>query len=114
VTSPPPAPDPASAAMVAVQLSMDPADEVVLAKLGPTVAAINVFVRRVRDPLPDGSWAADVQLGAAMLGARLWKRRGSVEGVATFTAEGAVYVQRNDPDVAMLLRLGVYAPPVVG
>jgi hypothetical protein len=34
--------------------------------------------------------------------------------VAAFTAEGAVYVQRNDPDVAMLLQLGVYAPPVVG
>jgi hypothetical protein len=34
--------------------------------------------------------------------------------VATFTADGAVYVQRNDPDVAMLLGLGAYAPPVVG
>jgi hypothetical protein len=38
----------------------------------------------------------------------------SPEGVATFTADGAVYVQRNDPDVAMLLGIGAYAPPVVG
>jgi hypothetical protein len=48
-------------------------------------------------------------LGAAMLGARLYRRRNSPEGVATFTADGAVYVQRNDPDVAMLLGIGAYA-----
>jgi hypothetical protein len=49
-----------------------------------------------------------------MLAARLYRRRNSPEGVATFTADGAVYVQRNDPDVGMLLGIGSWAPPVVG
>jgi hypothetical protein len=53
-------------------------------------------------------------LGAKLLGARLYRRRNSPEGVATFAAEGAVYVQRNDPDIAMTLGIGQYAPPVVG
>lgn len=109
MTTPPPPTPPTSAAAVAVQLSMDPADEAVLAKLAPTVAAVNALV-----PLMATTPADARALGAAMLAARLWKRRGSIEGVATFTADGAVYVQRNDPDVALLLGLGIYAPPVVG
>jgi hypothetical protein len=34
--------------------------------------------------------------------------------VEVFTDQGAIYVQRNDPDVAQLLRLGTFAGPVVG
>jgi hypothetical protein len=71
--------------------------------------------RRQRAGATDGDHHPAAQaLGAAMLAARLWRRRNSPEGVATFTADGAVYVQRNDPDVAMLLGIGSYAPPVVG
>lgn len=116
MTTPPPtpAPQPTTAAAIAGQLSMDPADAAVLAKLALTTAAVNRFVRRLHNPLPDGTWGPDHALGAQMLGARLWRRRNSAEGVAAFTADGAVYVQRNDPDVAMLLELGPYARPVVG
>jgi hypothetical protein len=110
VTTPPPMPaPPTSAAVVAVQLSMDPADPAVLERLEPTVAAVNVLVPRMAS-----TPAAAQALGAAMLAARLYRRRNSPEGVATFTAEGAVYVQRNDPDIGMLLGIGAYAPPVVG
>jgi hypothetical protein len=110
VTTPPPMPaPPTSAAVVAVQLSMDPADPGVLERLEPTVAAVNVLVPRMAS-----TPAAAQALGAAMLAARLYRRRNSPEGVATFTAEGAVYVQRNDPDIGMLLGIGAYAPPVVG
>lgn len=60
------------------------------------------------------AWPADIALGAAMLGARLHRRRNSPDGVAAFGDQGPVYVQRNDPDIAQLLQLGDYARPVVG
>jgi hypothetical protein len=96
-------------AAVAAHLSMDPTDGAVLAKLEATVAAVNEWVDEHARSKP-----ASRTLGATMLGARLYRRRNSIDGVATFTAEGAAYVQRNDPDVAMLLGIGAYAPPVVG
>jgi hypothetical protein len=34
--------------------------------------------------------------------------------VASFTSDGAVYVQRNDPDVGQYLGIGSWSPPVVG
>jgi hypothetical protein len=108
-TSPTPADEPTSAALVAVQLSMDPTDAGVLDKLAPTVAAVNEWVDEHATSKP-----ASRALGALMLAARLYRRRNSPEGVATFAADGAVYVQRNDPDIAMLLGIGSYAPPVVG
>ena len=108
-TPPPTSPGVTSAAVVAGQLTMDPTDEGVLEKLAPTVAAVNELVPRMATTGP-----AAQALGATMLATRLYRRRSSPEGVATFTAEGAVYVQRNDPDVALLLQIGSYAPPVVG
>jgi hypothetical protein len=113
VSSPTPAGGPASAALVATQLSMD-GDQAAADKLAATVAAVNSLIARWLNPAADGTWRPEHVLGATMLAARLYRRRNSPEGVATFTAEGAVYVQRNDPDVAMLLGLGSYAPPVVG
>lgn len=80
-----------------------------LARLDPIVAAVNVLVPRMAT-----TPAEACTVGATMLAARLWRRRNSPEGVATFTADGAMYVQRNDPDIAMLLGIGAYAPPVVG
>jgi anti-sigma factor RsiW len=96
-------------AAVAAHLSMNPGDADVLAKLEATVAAVNALVPRLATTPPEAR-----ELGATMLAARLYRRRNSPEGVATFAAEGAVYVQRNDPDVALLLGIGSYAPPVVG
>jgi hypothetical protein len=101
-------------ATVAGWLQMNAEDVAVIELLAPTVAAVNRLVRRLHNPLPDGSWDDDHALGAKMLAGRLHRRRNSAEGVAAFTADGAVYVQRNDPDVAMLLGIGSYAPPVVG
>lgn len=60
------------------------------------------------------AWPPDIALGAAMLGGRLLRRKNSPEGVASFSDLGPVYVQRNDPDVAMLLQLGDWAAPAVG
>jgi anti-sigma factor RsiW len=96
-------------AAVAAHLSMDPTDGAVLAKLEATVAAVNALVPRLATSPP-----AAQELGALLLAARLYRRRNSPEGVATFTADGAMYVQRNDPDIGLLLGIGAYAPPVVG
>ena len=46
---------------------------------------------------------------------RLYRRRNSPAGVESFSdIGGAVYVQRNDPDIAMMLGIGTYARPVIG
>lgn len=86
------------------------------AELAGVVAAVNRFVRRLPPgPPADGqAWDEDVALGALMLAGRLWARRNSPAGVAQFGSEGAAYVQRQDPDVAMLLGLGAWARPVAG
>lgn len=81
--------------------------------------AVSVMVRRLPttqypDDPPPAAWPTDVQQGALMLGSRLFRRRKSPSGVEAFGADGPVYVQRNDPDVAQLLQLGAYAPPAVG
>jgi hypothetical protein len=108
VTSPSSATAPTTAAAVASSLSM-PAGTESEDKVAAEVAAVNALVPRM------ATTPADAQsLGARMLAARLYRRRSSPEGVATFTADGAAYVQRNDPDIAMLLGIGSWAPPVVG
>jgi hypothetical protein len=66
------------------------------------------------DP-PTLAWPADTILGATMLAGRLYRRRNSPAGVEAFSdLGGAVYVQRNDPDIALLLKTGAYARPMVG
>jgi len=84
-------------------------DAALISRLEATVAAVNALVEQMATSKPPAR-----ALGAQMLAVRLWSRRNSPEGVATFTADGAVYVQRNDPDIALLLGIGPYAPPVVG
>lgn len=69
------------------------------------------------DPdVPDGAttWAADTYLGALMYAARLVRRANSPAGIEAFFETGVAYVQRTDPDVAMLLRLGGSAVPMTG
>jgi hypothetical protein len=74
-------------------------------------AAVDEFVRGLPsvavfvEPASPEDWPHRYALGARMLAARLWKRRKSPEGIASFTGEGVVYVRRTDPDVAELLRL---------
>jgi hypothetical protein len=78
------------------------------------VAAVNDLVDWLEPPAEGGSWRPRYVLGATMLAGRLWRRRNSPAGVESFAGDAAVYVQRNDPDVAMLLELGAYTRPGVG
>lgn len=84
-------------------------------------AAVNALVRTlpVTSPVDAASpvdWTGydHIVEGATMLGARLYRRKNTPDGVAVFSGEGIAYVRRNDPDIAQLLRLGDYAPPQVG
>jgi hypothetical protein len=53
----------------------------------------------------------DVFLGAVMLAARWYERRGSVLGnIAGYSDMATTMILRQDPDVARLLRLGTFAP----
>lgn len=89
-------------------------------RLDTIVEAVNVVVRAL--PVTSGVdlttdpvvWPGTVTLGTNMLAARLFRRKDSPSGVVDFGANGPVYVQRNDPDIALLLGLGDYAKPAVG
>lgn len=56
---------------------------------------------------PDSCEYRDVELGAKMLAARWYGRRGSTQGVASFGEFGPAYVTRTDPDVATLMGLNM-------
>lgn len=56
-------------------------------------------------------WTSRAARGAKMLAGRLHRRRLSPEGVYALAGDAVAYVNRNDPDVASLLRLNL---PMVG
>lgn len=76
-------------------------------------AAVVVFVNTLPAVDPAG-WDDQQRLGAVILCARLIRRRNSPAGVEAFGDQGAVYVRRNDPDVAQLLGLDRWARPRIG
>lgn len=103
------------ATVAAVRAMLRAGDAVPESDLAPVVDAVNAFVRRLPYMAEVGDqWGADVVQGANMLAARLYRRRNSPAGVESVSELGAVYVQRNDPDVAMMLGIGAYARPIVG
>lgn len=106
---------PATADLVKTYLHIaDAGDD---AEIAQVVDAVNAKVRTfaVADRARGlEAWPADIVRGATMLAGRLHKRQGSPDGLAAFGDMGAVYVSRNDPDVAMLLELGAHRRPAVG
>lgn len=117
-----PAAEPTSLPAVKARLDITDTDDD--DALSIAVAAVNAKVRdwpcadrarQVDQATADQvGWTAAVQEGATMLAMRLWRRKDSPAGVVAFGDQGAVYVQRNDPDVAMLLNLGAWQRPAVG
>jgi hypothetical protein len=102
---------PTSVDLVLTELKLS--GEAKAAEVGPFVAATNMFVRRWLTE-PEAGWPADHVLGATLLAMRLYRRRDAPGGTMSFGEEGAVYVQGNWPDVAMLLQMGNYTAPRVG
>lgn len=81
----------------------------------PIVAAVISLVTSYHGAPADGAeWADHYKIGATMLAARIFRRRNSPAGVEALGDLGPVYVSRNDPDLAQLLKLGRYAEPRVG
>lgn len=52
----------------------------------------------------------DVILGAVMLAARWYSRRGSTLGTTGYPEFGSGLIMRHDPDIGRMLRLGSFAP----
>lgn len=108
---------PATADAVKVHLGItDNRDD---SRLAALVGAVNAKVRRwpcaeVARGAEDWTGAEDVVEGANLLASRLFRRKNSPAGVEAFGADGLAYVQRQDPDVAMLLGLGAWQSPAVG
>jgi hypothetical protein len=81
------------------------------------VAAVNSQVRTWRcaqDAVGQTSWPDRIAQGTLMLASRIYRRKNSPAGVEAFSTDGAVYVSRNDPDIASFLGMGVHQPPTVG
>lgn len=88
--------------------------------------AAAAYVRRVRPDLfglaadgvtaltPDPVAHADVVQAGQLVAARLWARRGSPTGLASFGEFGPGAIRSVDPDVERLLGIGRSAAPVVG
>lgn len=113
-----PATGPVSLTTVKAELGYTSVDAARDARLQLRVDAVNAWVRQLpvaSDALTFSAsppaWPSYVTLGGTMLATRLWRRKDSPSGVEAFTDGTAFYVQRNDPDVARLLRL---TAPLVG
>lgn len=115
---------PATEAGVRHQLHIDGVDtlddaglELAINGVNDTVVDFRItkdFVKTIDPTAPDNVWRPRIVQGATLLAARVFRRRNSPEGVAAMGADGAVYIQRNDPDVALLLKLGAHAGPAIG
>jgi hypothetical protein len=58
-------------------------------------------------------WAPRAEQAALIQAARLYGRRGSIQGVAAFADVGVTLMPRLDPDLRSLLQLGEYQDSVV-
>lgn len=110
---------PAGLAAVKAALRIESGDVRDDDQLTAVVDAVNAAVRRwpvaayAAQPDPP-AWPDDTVRGAVMLAVRLWRRKDSPAGVESFSQLGPAYVMRSDPDIAMLLQLGSWAPPGLG
>jgi hypothetical protein len=77
--------------------------------------AAGAYCERMRVDLERVFLASDDIVMAGLIScARLYARRSTPTGLASFGEFGASDILRLDPDVARLLGTGRYAPPVIG
>lgn len=83
--------------------------------LSMVVDAVNEYLQRYDHLIrADGTPTDMAEVGAVMLAARLYKRRGSPTGTDTSVDGGAIYISRIDPDIARWLEIDGYSRIVVG
>lgn len=109
----------ATVAGLRTYLGLDPASTVDEAAMGAAVAAANDLVQTLRPDLTVDAagavlpvWPPRADQAAYVESARLYGRRGSVQGVAAFADIGVSLLPRMDPEVRSLLELGEYQPSV--
>jgi hypothetical protein len=104
---------PATVEGVRTFLGLSPARPVDDDALAAAVAGANaaVVVWRV-DLAALDEWGANADQAATIYAARLYGRRGSVQGVAAYEAVGVMALPQ-DPDVSALLGLGKFQRSVV-
>ena len=88
--------------------------------MAAAVAAANDLVVTFRPDLttddtgaPLATWPPRCEQAALVEAARLYGRRGSVQGIAAFADVGVSMLPRLDPEVRSLLELGEYQRSVV-
>lgn len=105
-------------AQVVEYLGLDPLTGSDATVMTEAVAAVNVLVPgtvpRVRALTAGTDWPDDVILGAIMQAARLFTRRRSPTGIATYTETGPAYTPRWDPDIERLMQFGKWEKPGFG
>lgn len=101
--------------MLIADMSIVPATDSDAEAMGFAVDAANDIVTRWRPDIApsDGPWAPRATKAALQEAARLYGRRGSVQGVAAYADVGVSTIARLDPDLRSLLELGEYQPSVV-
>ena len=111
---------PATPAALRTYLGIDPASSVDDAAMTAAVAAANDVVTTWRPDITLDAggqvlptWPARAEQAALVEAARLYGRRGSVQGIAAFADIGVSLLPRLDPEVRSLLELGEYQPPVI-
>jgi hypothetical protein len=111
---------PATVETLRTYLGLDPASTVDEAAMGSAVAAANDLVATYRRDLtideagaPLDEWPARAEQAALVQAARLYGRRGSVQGVAAFADLGVSLLPRLDPEFRSLLQLGEYQTSVI-
>jgi hypothetical protein len=110
---------PATLAALKTYLGISPATVIDDEAMGAAVAAANDFVADKRPDLtadetgPLATWPPRVDHAAIVEAARLYGRRGSVQGVAAFADIGVSYLPGTDPEVKALLELGEHQRSVV-
>lgn len=109
---------PTSTAAVSQFLGLAPARPVDDDALTAAVEAANdaVFMWRpdLDDPAEDGAtWPPRADFAATIQAARLYGRRGSVQGVAAFQDTGVSFLPSLDPEVKSMLELGPFQPSAV-
>src|SRR4051812_14465412 len=111
---------PATTASLRTYLGIDPASSTDEEAMAMAVDAANDLVRTLRpdltgdvptvppliEPAPPVVWAPRGEQAANVEAARLYGRRGSVQGVAAFADIGVSLLPRLDPEVRSLLELG--------
>lgn len=110
-------PDEGPTTLDAVKLLLAITDNVDDAMVTAKVDAVNGIVRGLpisQLAVGEAAWPPRIIEGATMLAARWVRRRNSPSGVEAMGELGPAYVMRSDPDIAQLLQLGSYQPPVVG